>query len=115
MPISPAFGFDVVNVQVLALFDGRDHLADIHAILDHGVADFEIFERDLVTDWNIALKGHIDRRIGLHNPTSGFLAGLATLDDNDADAVFFFMHYEMNHYLLSLNLLNLAILYLQLI
>ena len=34
----PALGLDVVDVHMLALADRRDHLADVDAVLDHGVA-----------------------------------------------------------------------------
>src|SRR5437879_11099200 len=45
----PALGLDVVHMGMLPGFDGSDDLADVHAILDDGVADVHILERDLVS------------------------------------------------------------------
>src|SRR5512134_3969110 len=50
---SPALGPDVVDVGVLPPRDRRDHAADVHTVLDHGVADRHVPERHLVADGDV--------------------------------------------------------------
>src|SRR6185437_4933401 len=49
----PPLRLDVVDVRVLALPDRLHDLADVHAVLDHRVANGHVLQRHLVADWNI--------------------------------------------------------------
>src|SRR5207249_2070706 len=59
----PALGLDVVHMGVLPGLDRSDNLANVHAILDDGVADVHIPESDLVSQRNILNAGQGDRAI----------------------------------------------------
>ena len=72
----PALGFDVVDVDVLALFDIGDDLADVLAVFDDGVAGLEVLEGDFMAEWNVhqrfepgfdvaVQRASVDGRLGL--------------------------------------------------
>src|SRR5262245_11384909 len=82
---------------MLSLLDRRDDFADVDAVLDHAVAGLVILERDLVPDRDIALRLDLDVLVVFHDPAGELLACLDAFDDDDADAVAFFVDNEMNH------------------
>src|SRR5688572_25333080 len=87
---------------MLAATDRLHYLADVDAVLDHRVARLVVLQRDLVADRDVALRGHLDVLVILHDPAGERLAGLDTLDDDHADAVAFLVHDEMDHFLLHM-------------
>jgi hypothetical protein len=86
-----------MHVQMFALADRLHHLANVDAVLDDGVARLVIAQRDLVADRDVALGADFDVLVVLHDPAVERLAGLHSLDDDDADTVAFFVHHEMDH------------------
>src|ERR1041385_2083884 len=56
----PPFSFQIVNVDMRALPYSGNHLSDIFAILDHGIAGFEIFERNFVSERNSLQGGELN-------------------------------------------------------
>jgi hypothetical protein len=50
-----------------------------------------------VADGNVALGADLDVLVVLHDPAVERLPGLHAFDDDDAHAVAFLMHHEMNH------------------
>ena len=65
----PLLRLEVVCVDVLALLGVANHDADIFAILDDGVAFFQIRKCHFVTDRNVVLCRDICRRIVLSDNT----------------------------------------------
>src|SRR3954466_6600146 len=96
---------------MLALGDRRDHLADVDAVLDDGIAGPVVLERDLVTDRDIALRRHDDVFVVLHDPAGERLPGLDAFDDDDAHAVALLVHDEMNHTTLRYGSIREALFY----
>src|SRR5687767_8881862 len=96
-PCLPTLGFHVMDMQMLALRNGLHHLADVHAVLDYGVARLVVAQRDLVADRDVALRLHFDVFVVFHDPAGERLPGLHALDHDDANAVAFLVHHEMNH------------------
>ena len=52
----PAFRFAIVGVDMPPFGDVRDDLTDVLAVLDGGIAVFEILQRDLVADGNVSAR-----------------------------------------------------------
>src|SRR5688572_16686183 len=96
----PPLGFEVLHVGVLAARDRRHDLADVDAVLDHGVARLVVLERDLVADRDIAFRRDLDFLVVFHDPAHQLLALLHAFDDDHPDAITFLVHDEMNHSLL---------------
>src|SRR6185503_15749973 len=86
-----------MDVEMLALADRLNHLADVDAVLDDGVAGLVVAQRDLVPDRNVALRGDDDVLVVFHDPAGQGLPGFHAFDDDHADAVAFFVDNEMNH------------------
>src|SRR5262245_10069604 len=82
---------------MLAARDRRDDLADVDAVLDHGVARLVVLERDLVPDRDVALRLDPELLVVLHDPAGELLALFHAFHHDDADAIALFMHHEMNH------------------
>src|SRR4051794_2271692 len=101
----PALGLDVMDVQVLAGLDRRDHLADVDAVFEHRVARLQRLERDLVTDRDVAFGPHFDHLVLLHDPAGERRASLDALDHDRAHRIAILVHHKMNH----LCLLDLAV------
>src|SRR5208282_5134845 len=89
----PAFRLQVVDVDMLAPFDGRHDLPDVHAVLYDRVAGFEGPERYLVAEGDLA-KGPEPQRgppvqgPALHHPA------FADVHNGDADVVLTLVHEE---------------------
>src|SRR5216683_5106950 len=94
---SPALGFDIVHVSVLAHLDGRNGATDVHAVFDHRVATLEFADRELMAYGDVALRAHPDLLVLVHDPAGQFLPCLQPLDDDHSDGVVFVVHHEMNH------------------
>jgi hypothetical protein len=86
-PFLPAFGFEIVRVNVLAFRNGGDDPADIGSVLDRGVTLGEIGEGDLVTDWDILFGRKHKVAVVFGHDTKQLSACFDTLDDNDADII----------------------------
>src|SRR5512139_3397288 len=56
----PALRLDVVDVQMLAGADVLHRAADIHAVLDDGVAGPDRLDRELVADRDVRLRVELD-------------------------------------------------------
>src|SRR3954468_12767839 len=80
-----------------ALRNRRDDLADVHAVLDDGVAGLVVAQRNLVADGNVVLRLDLDFLVLVHDPADKRLAGLDALHYDDAYAVALVVHDEMNH------------------
>src|SRR4051812_49004677 len=93
----PALGLDVVNVRMRTRLDVGDGLADVFAVLDDGVAVFDVFQRELVADRNVLLRLQRNRAVFIHDPAGDVLAGFHTFDHDHRDGVLRIVQYEMNH------------------
>src|SRR5215813_1642868 len=69
--LSPALGFQIVHVHVLAGGDVLHDAADVLAVLDRGVAGLEIGQRHLVADRNVMLDGDRERAVVLRHDAEG--------------------------------------------
>src|SRR6185437_958893 len=80
---SPPLGLEIVDVDVLALLDVGDRLADVLAVLPHGVALLDVDQGNLMADRNIHLRSDLEGGIvgGDHGGHVG--AGLEVLDHDD--------------------------------
>jgi hypothetical protein len=83
-------------MHMAALANIRDDAADIMAILQHGVANFEIAEGNLVTEGHGVEGLEANGLVGFHDPTGDFLAGLDVFDNHDANGVGFVVHDEIS-------------------
>src|SRR3954467_908556 len=84
-------------MHVLALGDRLHDFADIDPVLDDAIALAVVAQRELVADGNVVLRHDFDIPVLFHDPAVDMLAGLDALHDDDADAVAFLVHHEMNH------------------
>src|SRR6266542_5277021 len=73
---SPAFGLDVVNMCMLPGFDRSHDLADVHAVLDDGVADIHILESNLVSQRDVVSAGQVDGAVLVEDQPGQRLPGL---------------------------------------
>src|ERR1700760_3303858 len=73
----PALRLDVVDMGMRARCHGCDDLADVDAILDHGIARSEVLQRDLVPERNVLDALQLDRAVLVEDETG---QGLARLD-----------------------------------
>src|SRR5438309_2370260 len=87
-------------MHVLALGDGLHDAPDIDAVLDERVALAIVAKRELMADRDVVLRDDLDVLVLFHDPAIDVLAGLDPFDDDDADAVAFLVHDEMNHALI---------------
>src|SRR6516165_1051397 len=85
--VSPALGLEILHVHVHADVRIGDHLADVFAVLDDGVARPERAQRYLVTDRNVLRGLERDGLVGLGDDAEHLGATLQPLDDDDADVV----------------------------
>jgi len=97
-PRLPPLGFQIVYVNMAALADIRDDTAYIVAILQYGVADFQVAEGNLVTERNGVERLEANGLVGFHDPTSDFLAWLDVFDNHDANGVGFVVHDEISRH-----------------
>src|SRR6516225_9210171 len=93
--VSPALGLEVLHVHVRADVGIGDHLADILAVLDDGVARPERAQRHLVANRNILRGLERDGRIRLGDDPEHLHTTLQPLDDDDADVVLRAMNQEV--------------------
>jgi hypothetical protein len=94
-PRLPPLGFQIVYVNVAALGDIGNDAADIVAILEHGVAQFEVAKGNLVTERNVVEGLEANGLVGFHDPTGDFLTGLEVFDNHHPNAVGFVVHNEI--------------------
>jgi len=87
-----ALGFAILGVNVFALTDISDDLADVLAILRGGVTRFEIGQRYLVPDWHVVLGCQAEGRIVVRDAAQHVSASGQTFDHDDADVISLFMH-----------------------
>ena len=92
----PPLGFDIVDVHVFAFLDGGDDLSDVSIVFENCVSSGEIFEGQLVSDRDVVDNFEVNGLVFLHDPAGRILAGLQTFHHHHADAVDFFMDYEIN-------------------
>ena len=86
-----------MHVDVLALGDVGDRLADVLAVFDHGVARLDVVERDLVADRHVHLRRQLkDELLAVTTPTS-CRAGLQSFDHDDADGVLLVVHQKLRN------------------
>ena len=55
-------------MHVAPLADGRDDLADVVPVLQHGVANLQVAQRDLVAEGHGVERRHRHGLVGLHDP-----------------------------------------------
>ena len=82
---------------MLALADRLHDLADVHAVLDDGIADGHVFQRHLVADRNVLAALEFDGAVFVENQAGEFRSGADTLNDDDGDAVVGVVQYAMDH------------------
>src|SRR6478609_7956357 len=93
----PALGLDVVHVRVGAARDRLDHLADVHAVLDDGVAGREVAQRHLVPERDVLRAGQRERTVLVEDEAGESHAGLDPFDDDDGDGVLRVVQHAMDH------------------
>src|SRR3569833_553851 len=93
----PAHGLDVVDVRMLAGAHAGHHLADVLAILDHGVAYRHVLHRDLVPDRDVLQRLDTDRAVVVHDPGIQFGSGLDAFHDSHRDCVIGVVQHNVNH------------------
>ncbi len=91
-----------MNVHMAAFGDIGHDAAYVVAILQDGVADFQIAKSDFVAERNSIERLEVDGLIGFHNPAGNFFAGLHVLDNDDANRVGFVMNDEICSYAILL-------------
>jgi hypothetical protein len=87
MGLLPALGFQIVGMDVSALFDISDELSDVLAVLDGRIARFDVLERDLVANRHIRVRDEFEAGIVMRDDTEHLGSGLQALDNDDADIV----------------------------
>jgi len=92
---SPALGLQIVGVNVVSFADRDHHTAYILAVLDHGVADSEIAQCDLVSDRYVLTDCGTKLAVVLREHTQHFSAGRQVLDNDDAHIVAVVVHQEV--------------------
>jgi len=86
---------------VFADADWRHDLAHVDAVLQHGVTDGHVLQRDFVADRNVLLGLDIDRLVRIHDPAGHVGAGLHAFDHHDSHGVARVVQYEVNHRFVS--------------
>src|SRR5262245_58323908 len=94
---SPPLRLDVVHMRVLPCLDRRHDLADVHAVFDHGVAELQVLERDLVAERNILDASERDLAVLVEDQPGERLSGLNAFDDDHRDRILGVVQYAMNH------------------
>jgi hypothetical protein len=79
-----------------ALPDIRDDAAYVMSILHHGVANFQVTESNLVTEWHGLERLEANGLVGFHNPTGDLFAWLDVFDNDDTDGIGFVVHDEIS-------------------
>jgi hypothetical protein len=97
-PRLPPLGFQVLHVNMAALADIRNDAADIMAILQYGVANFEIAEGNLVTQRHGIEGLEAYGLVSLHDPTGDFFSWLDVFDNHDANGVGFIVDDEISRH-----------------
>jgi hypothetical protein len=77
----------IVGVDVSALFDIGDELADVLAVFDGRIARFDVLERDLVADRHIRLRDSSKLELSCVTTAQHLSPGLQALDNDNADIV----------------------------
>src|SRR5665647_618803 len=67
-PGSPAIGLEVLNMGMLTHSDIGNHLANIDAVLDDGIAFFHRLDGKFVPDRNVAGRLELDFLVLIHDP-----------------------------------------------
>src|ERR1044071_2412444 len=86
--ISPPLGLEIMHVNVIALADIGDRLADVLAVFPHGVALFDVDQRDLVADRYVHFCSKLEGGVIGRNDAQHVRSGLEPFDDDHADGVF---------------------------
>src|SRR6185437_788229 len=97
LAMSPPLGLEIVDVDVLALGDISDRLADILAVFPYGVALLDVDQRDLVPDRNVHSCPELERRVvGCHH-AQHVGSGLEPFNHHHANRVLFIMHQQLRN------------------
>jgi hypothetical protein len=81
---------------MLALLDGRNHFADIFAVLCDGVANLEIPQGNLVSEGYILERREFDSGPAVKGYTSSGLRGMQ-IGDGHTHRITVIMHKEIGH------------------
>src|SRR5690242_16821774 len=93
----PPLGLDVVDVGVLPGLDRSDHLADVDAVLDDGVAHAHVLQGDLVTERDILRARQADRAVLVQDETGQGLSRLDPFDHHDGHGIARVVQDTMDH------------------
>eukprot|EP01036_Dinobryon_divergens_P061019 gene61019-81355_t len=94
---APLDGRHAHHLLMFAGCDGGYGTADVDAIFHHRRADAEIADRELMTDWNVAQRGHGDFAVTIYDPAAQRLARPHAFDDDNTNRVVHFVDQEINH------------------
>jgi hypothetical protein len=83
-------------VHMAALPNIRNDAAYIMSILQYGVVNFHVTERNFVTERHGIERLEADGLAGFHDPTGNFLARLDVFDNHDANGVGLVVHDEIS-------------------
>ena len=93
--VSPALGFDIVDMDMRALGDVGNRPPDIAAIFQDRVAAGDIMQGDLVANRHILGRLQVKTGIVGGDHAKHFRASLQALDNDHAARIFRFMHKKM--------------------
>jgi hypothetical protein len=96
----PALGFDVVDMGVVANGDGCNHFANVCAVFHDRVTDGHRFHGHFVSDGDSRIGLDRDGAVVVQDEGIQALTGFDAFNDDNSDAVFFFMQYAMDHKIL---------------
>lgn len=63
-------------MYVAALFDIRNHFANVFSVFNHVTALSMVFQSDFVPQWDIVERCDLDAFLGVHEQSLGSLTGL---------------------------------------
>src|SRR5215475_2441992 len=92
---SPALGFEILHVHVLARGCIGAHAADVLAVLEDRIALLQGLEGHLVADGNIVAGFEIQSLVGLGDDAQHVGAGSQPLDHHHADVILWAMDQEV--------------------
>jgi hypothetical protein len=84
-------------MDVIALANGRNYAADVLTVLDHGIANGQVLQCDLVAEGYVLIEEAAELAVILGYDAVQISAGGKVLDDYHADVVAAVMHEQVRY------------------